>query len=77
MRMRCLKEKEVCDASILHKKRNEGDLYEFKRSTTNNLKLKGKDFFFMFRWKKCFMLKKMNRYLVLWLSKNPNWSIEF
>jgi hypothetical protein len=46
MRMRCLKEKEVCDASILHKKKNEGDLYEFKRSTTNNLKLKGKDFFF-------------------------------
>jgi len=29
MIMRCLKEKGVCDASILYKKRNEGDLYEF------------------------------------------------
>ena len=48
MRMRCLKGKEVCDASILYKKkRNEVDLYKFKRSTTNNLKLKGKGLFFL------------------------------
>jgi hypothetical protein len=73
MRMRCLKEKEVCDASILHKKKNEGDLYEFKRSTTNNLKLKGKDFFFFFyvQMEEMFYVKKNESLPNIMVIKKP------
>jgi hypothetical protein len=72
MRMRCLKEKEVCDASILHKKKNEGDLYEFKRSTTNNLKLKGKDFFFFYvQMEEMFYVKKNESLPNIMVIKKP------